>query len=881
MLGRVSEALHNAADLIAPPATRLVDFQFHWKLIQNFYVSENVSTKVHVENTKIPLHLHQMLQFLVEEEAECGDILGPCINDLMDSKLGIASCLTSLAEADQPPGLRGIVLVWYNSLLRRVKHAPIHEVAFYRPIQKLLILCNNNPASPTEKEEVELLLTLCGLVRKQPDLVKLFLSKNYEEDICPFIVKGSLMEKPERNTLFEYDDLPKPFRLISLVSQPEARKSDQKECVENESISSTFDDEEQKNNSGSYEDDRFLLIDLLLSYLASADNHIVLRACEGIMIVTSLPDDTIAHLIANTSSVCAYLVDKLIDKYKALPENTDPCDLDQLNITWGYASQEFADKCVKSIGLRESTSFLSWLDYCDTLAKECHALLAIHLARTLRWHFFVAELELGLENGQNATLVTTVIGKCLKAIDSVEILNEISKWLVGDCNNVTMRPLTPILQTLIENCLEGEIDLCLETLRLFEVMLEKVSEHILHCLVLGFLEGRGYHAPIRASNNFEDEERERLNAQTLRQERESNRQTMKRVCEGHIDSNFAIPCEGSHSNNQITVDNNIHKVINSFLLLLPRNLLSDPAGLGYEQYMQDANRHYLRWLEATSGFNWPTRATWHDPSTSSTHSCDSRPEADLHMHSSPSSDHQKHPTADIKYTMPLNKNVEQISLLHSNSCYKCNKLENNCTDFKRHNSPSADDANKPDNLDDISDRKVEIDCKNSLESHSFHQPLVLNQRDRSSLSEMAEDEELTFDEGPFLKMLFKLLLNMPSQPYQINLQLTAIFSKLAMMPHPYLHEYLLNPVLPTGKNVTTLFKTLQKLSKIFMAQIPKVKKFSTIIEETRQRLLGDESIEDGDKSDPLFESLIVVEEFCKELAAIYFVKYHHSSQLHS
>lgn len=65
------------------------------------------------------------------------------------------------------------------------------------------------------------------------------------------------------------------------------------------------------------------------------DNHIVLRACEGIMIVTSLPDDKIAHLIANTSSVCAYLIDKLIDKYKALPEDTDPCDIDQLNITWG------------------------------------------------------------------------------------------------------------------------------------------------------------------------------------------------------------------------------------------------------------------------------------------------------------------------------------------------------------------------------------------------------------------------------------------------------------------------------------------------------------------------------------------------------------------
>lgn len=36
-----------------------------------------------------------------------------------------------------------------------------------------------------------------------------------------------------------------------------------------------------------------------------------------------------------------------------------------------------------------------------------------------------------------------------------------------------------------------------------------------------------------------------------------------------------------------------------------------------------------------------------------------------------------------------------------------------------------------------------------------------------------------------------------------------------------------------------------------------------------------ESTEEGD---PLFESLVVLEEFCKELAAIAFVKYHHATE---
>lgn len=38
--------------------------------------------------------------------------------------------------------------------------------------------------------------------------------------------------------------------------------------------------------------------------------------------------------------------------------------------------------------------------------------------------------------------------------------------------------------------------------------------------------------------------------------------------------------------------NNILKVINNFLLLLPRQIISDSIGTCYEEYVQDANRHY-------------------------------------------------------------------------------------------------------------------------------------------------------------------------------------------------------------------------------------------------------------------------------------------------
>lgn len=39
-----------------------------------------------------------------------------------------------------------------------------------------------------------------------------------------------------------------------------------------------------------------------------------------------------------------------------------------------------------------------------------------------------------------------------------------------------------------------------------------------------------------------------------------------------------------------------------------------------------------------------------------------------------------------------------------------------------------------------------------------------------------------------------------------------------------------------------------------------------------------ESNHKADDSDSLFEALIVLEEFCKELAAIAFIKYHHATE---
>lgn len=246
---------------------------------------------------------------------------------------------------------------------------------------------------------------------------------------------------------------------------------------------------------------------------------------------------------------------------------------------------------------------------------------------------------------------------------------------------------------------------------------------------------------------------------------------------------------------------------------------------------------------------------WSDPTSSSTHSCDSRPEADLHNNCSPCRAYERYKNPPETRSVGISVNLyNKDGKPNGNSDDSC-FVENSNTNCKTRKKESegiktteTEELETQVNVKDAEtselDKELGIINPQEVFSNSFHQQLVLSPRDRCSLSEMAEDDEIVFDEGPFFRALFKLLSNMHNQPYQINLQLTAIFSKLAMMPHPYLHEYLLNPVLPTGKNVPTLFKALQKLAKVFLAQIPKVKNFETIIEQTRQKLLGDNSSEE-------------------------------------
>lgn len=94
-----------------------------------------------------------------------------------------------------------------------------------------------------------------------------------------------------------------------------------------------------------------------------------------------------------------------------------------------------------------------------------------------------------------------------------------------------------------------------------------------------------------------------------------------------------------------------------------------------------------------------------------------------------------------------------------------------------------------------------------------------------------------FYEGPLLRLLFLHVKDMAKHPYELNIAVIAILSKLAFFPHPYLHEILLNPEIPITRGTNTLWSSMQILARHLLLEIPRIEGFQKRIAETAKRLL--------------------------------------------
>ncbi|XP_008061758.1 protein FAM160B2, partial [Carlito syrichta] len=134
------------------------------------------------------------------------------------------------------------------------------------------------------------------------------------------------------------------------------------------------------------------------------------------------------------------------------------------------------------------------------------------------------------------------------------------------------------------------------------------------------------------------------------------------------------------------------------------------------------------------------------------------------------------------------------------------------------------------------------------------------------------EPERPFFEGHFLRVLFDRMSRILDQPYSLNLQVTSVLSRLALFPHPYIHEYLLDPYINLAPGCRSLFSVLVRVIGDLMQRIQRVPQFPGKLLLVRKQLMGQVPGEQLDHQ-TLLQGVVVLEEFCKELAAIAFVKF--------
>ncbi|XP_073210379.1 FHF complex subunit HOOK interacting protein 2A isoform X2 [Lepidochelys kempii] len=698
-----------------------------------------------------------MLDILVQEEneRESGET-GPCMEYLLHHK--ILETLYTLGKADCPPGMKQQVLSFYTKLLGRIRQPLLPHINVYKPVQKLIRLCGEVLTAPTENEEIQFLCIVCAKLKQDPYLVNFFL----ENKLKAFASKGSA-------SVITEDMLKGQDSLVTDIGQSvqpeEISNAAGAEQVEKEDDLSTSLDELNVTSSPEASAIRlnqdYNLVNSLLNLTKSPDGRIAVKACEGLMLLVSLPEPAAAKCLTQSTCLCELLTDRLTTLYKALPLSVDPLDIESVEaINWGLDSYSHKEDASAFPGKRALISFLSWFDYCDQLIKEAQKTTAVAMARSVRERFFVGVMEPQLMQTSEIGILTStaLLHRIVRQVTSDVLLQEMVGFILGghrEPETLTDINRHPLRYRLIEHCDHISDEISIMTLRMFEHLLQKPNEHILYNLVLRNLEERNYteYKPPCQEDKDVVENGQIAGAVDLEEDPLFTDLSPDNTLSNQEWLSASPPISPEHPKNDGKTE--VHKIVNSFLCLVPEEAKSSyhVEGTGYDTYLRDAHRQFRDYCAICLQWEWP---------------------------GSP-------------------KSLE-----------KCNL-------------------------------------------------------------------EASFFEGHFLKILFDRMGRILDQPYDVNLQVTSVLSKLSLFPHPHIHEYLLDPYVNLASGCRSLFSVIVRVVGDLMVRIQRIPDFTPKLLLVRKRLLGLEP--EGPIIDhmTLLEGVIVLEEFCKELAAIAFVKYHASS----
>ncbi|KAL6445758.1 hypothetical protein ACFW04_000904 [Cataglyphis niger] len=794
----------------------------------NFYVSHLTDCKVPVQNTNIPRHLDVLLEILLQEEKQV-DEPGPCLEYLLQHKL--LDLLATLASAETPPGMRTVCLAFLRKLLGRSKYPLLHHTSIYTPIQRLVALCNGNPPSPIESEEVQFLLTICFLVCKYPHVTSIIndapivqttskpTKKDNEKTEIQKVTYVPTRKRNNSNPLFE----PLDTQAVTLINPNLFDKEQRRLLRSNRSFKRTTSSQSSSRRSN--------------ESISSREESVSSSPLAQKSVCDSPSIDTKSNeqWKEKRQDFLENKIDEHLQNLRDLRLNTN-CNVyeDASYVATDNQSLKSPLNTPEKSKCLLLDALMSYLNSADNTVRirACEGIMVLASLDDPSFAQTVARSEL-------PSIVTVRLENLFNAIpahvDHLDIYNVDVTWGL-DSPLWTKEKKFPGCRQVAAFFMW--FDYCDQLIR--EAQTE-FAETLARTIRVMFLERIVTPALV-------DHHVVLITALVTK--------CLKEITSSILCTEVSYWLVGQDRDPEIPnvwTSPVLHRLIEN--CFTDSNDLTVETLKLFEEAIDKRNEHILHCLMLVY---LSTRAYYDNTAADSAIASWSDEEDEREK--------EKKGFLDLSYEQNHSRTLAPSNIHRVINCFLSLMPRYLQTD------PDVNNYEKYMPAWEQQYTSVLSDC--ALMAWPLEAVMVDDSASSDSRPE-ADHCSGRFYMGPFLSMLFDKVSNMPKQTYEVNLEVTGLISRLALLPHPYLHEFLLNPLLPLIPGTKSLFLCLQKVVKQLVSEIPKTAESKTMLKETRLKLLSDCSQEE-EKENILYESAIVTEEFCKDLAAIAYVKYHHS-----
>jgi len=851
--------------LLAPEVSPLQDLQHHWTAFLEYYASKTVrDLKAEpVEKTFLTFHLNKILAILVkEEENSDGKSLLPCLEHVLYQD--ILNILVTLCQADTPPGIRPYIFKLFIFLLDKVKYALLCETACHLPISRLTLVCSINKASPSESQEIEFLSLLTNTIVEQPHLVQVFIPS-----------KGSNLKS-------------------NMSSRKSSKTSSQINLAQIESLALNVKQALDSMESGHY------LSTALLNYIDSSDYCVACTALQNIIKLAGVKSDESAECIVYQSSFITVIESRLVYLFQCIPLDIDQNRMEELEVNWVNAHKLYSPEYGQDgfHGRTELICFLSFLDFVDNLVTKAHHVIGSEVSHSIASTLvsLLTSIILSKDSQEKVLRGLSYLGVVWNHIKSTVFRDQFVLSLFdcsSDCN-------TAVDDSCLANCDSNKPVRSCSAKSFDSKPVTEIGDATNNVTVDYEPNGGDEQSDVKTSTGNNNANITQSNySKSDSNEKESVTEASHPSCSSQVASKelySPIYCSSKVSNSDDTIS---HVATSSEPGITNDDRSSSAASCSCQEENKSSFEKILQLWDNDEEIKLESMRII-DAMLCSPHQLFleylvTRYLDDRGYYNQTLTESEANSWSDVEDERSRSRSREPEQNRKTANKAAKEKDELISKTFAPSNIHRVvnqwlylvDDQLRLDEFRGsgydvyIKDAGRQVECVlDKCKDFTWDKEVGcarVSSEDNSSCDSRCDSENgQSFFPGPFLNRLFKELEGMLDTNYELNLQLTSLFSTLVQLPHPYIHEFILNPTVSLNPSTLSLYTILRKLVETATVRCASIQHFPKKLQQARRALLHDgvatTNTDCGEAH--LLHGIVVLDEFCKELAAISLVKYH-------